>query len=140
MPLFADAILIDASAAVALANEGDQFHSTATEYFKATEGILWVVLNVTTHEAYTRVRYDVGFEIAKLSYDFLRSDPIYQLDFTNEDEKKARSLLEKYQEHSISFHDALCATVMNRFGVYKAFTFDHHFYCFGFEVLPGYVR
>jgi len=41
------------------------------------------------------------------------------------------------QDPSEQFHDALCASVMKREGIYRVFTFDKHFWSFGFEVLPG---
>ncbi|HDO25522.1 MAG TPA: PIN domain-containing protein [Nitrospirae bacterium] len=139
MPLLADAILVDTSAAIALHSNRDRFHVTANDFFQNTTGKLWVVLNVTKHETYTRARYDMGFRRAINLYDFLTGDPLYQLFFRPSDEDEARLLLERYQEHTLSFHDALCATVMKRFGIYRVFTFDSHFYTFGFEVFPGEV-
>ncbi len=139
MPLLADAILVDTSAAIALDNNNDRFHATAKDFFQNTTDKLWVVLNATEHETYTRVRYDMGFRRAINLYDFLKGDALYQLFFRSSDEDEARLVLERYQEHTLSFHDALCATVMKRFGIYRVFTFDSHFYTFGFEVFPGEV-
>ena len=55
------------------------------------------------------------------------------------DEKSALAILERFSEHAISFHDALCAAVMRRLGIYRVFTFDKDYWVMGFEVLPGYV-
>ena len=46
------------------------------------------------------------------------------------------SLLEKYYDKSLSFHDALCAAVMMRNKIYRIFSFDHDFRWFGFLVQP----
>lgn len=139
MPYLAGAVLIDTSAAIALTNNKDQFHSIAKTFFNVTSDVLWVTMNATVHEAYTRVRYDVGFRQAIDLYDFLKKEPIYHLSFKSKDEDEARVLLERFWDHPLSFHDALCAVVMKRMGIYRAFTFDRHFYCFGFEVLPGNI-
>lgn len=140
MPYFAGAVLIDASAAVALANAKDQFHVIAKRFFDSTTDILWVTMNATAHESYTRARYDFGFQKAITLYEFLKKDPLYYIRFESDDEEKAIHLLKKYSDQDISFHDALCAAVMKRIGIYRAFSFDHHFYNFGFEVLPGTTR
>jgi len=140
MPYFAEAILIDAGAAIALTDKKDQFHVIAKKFFDNTSDILWVSLNATAQESYTRARYDLGFPKAIGLYDFLRGEPLYHIRFESEDEEEASRLLKRYADHIISFHDALCAAVMKRVGIYRAFTFDHHFYNFGFEVLPGTTR
>ncbi len=137
MPYLAEALLVDTSAAIALKDTSDQFHSETLHFFESTENVLWVILNVTTHEAYTRARYNLGFHDAIDLYDFLKDKSTYQLDFVPDDEREARRLLIKYSDHRLSFHDVLCAAVMKRVGIYKAFAFDRHFYCFGFQIFPG---
>jgi len=140
MPYLAEALLIDTSAAIAFKDPSDQFHSEALRFFKSTENVLWVILNVTAHETYTRARYNLGFKDAINLYDFLRGGSLYQLDFVPDDEHEARRLLNKYSNHQLSFHDVLCAAVMKRVGIYKAFSFDRHFYYFGFQIFPGHLK
>jgi predicted nucleic acid-binding protein len=48
-----------------------------------------------------------------------------------------KQLLMKYKDQKLSFHDALCVSVMKREGIFRIFTFDKHFWLFGFEVFPG---
>ena len=138
--LFSEAILIDTSAALAIVNPKDQFFNDATYFYENTKGILWVVINSTTHEAYTRARYNLNSDSAISVYSFLKDESFYQIAFTIEDEKKAFNLLKKYSDHVLSFHDALCAVIMNRYGIYRAFSFDHHFYLFGYEIFPGITK
>lgn len=137
MPYLAEALFIDSSAAIALKDPSDQFHSDARHFFESTGNVLWVILNATAHEAFTRARYNIGFHDAITLYDFLKGGAHYQLDFVSDDEREARRLLIKYSDHRLSFHDVLCAAVMKRVGIYKAFAFDHHFYYFGFQIFPG---
>jgi len=96
-------------------------------------------LKVTTHETYTRTRYNCNLELALQSYDFLRTLPFSLLDFNEEDESEARSLIEERADQKYSFHDALCAIVMKRVGIPNIFTFDKHFWTMdlGFTVFPG---
>lgn len=133
-------LLIDTSAVVALFEPGDRYHPEAQSYWATREEFRWTAVNVTAHEAFTRGRYGKGYERGRRHFDFLRSQQVDVLNFEKSDEQEALALLQKYQEHRISFHDALCAAVMKRIGIYRVFSFDKDFWIFGFEVLPGSVR
>ena len=137
----AHAIFIDTSAVVEIEDSRAIFHEDACRFLEfCNEGIVWASLNATTHETYTRIRYDLGFENAIRRYDWLRGSEVTCLSFSKEDEHEARNQLIKFNEHKLSFHDALLAVVMKRVGAYRVFSFDHHFFIFGFEVLPGITR
>ena len=138
--LYEGIALIDSSAAIALFDETDQYHAEATAFFEAENSIEWVVLNVTSHETFTRYRYSKGLVGALRSYDFMRSGDIHQLGFDRQDEADARGILGRYSDQTLSFHDALCAAVMRRVGIFKVFTFDRDFWILGFQVIPGYTR
>jgi predicted nucleic acid-binding protein len=73
-------------------------------------------------------------------YEFLASPTVERLWFDSADEDAAVALLRKYSEHALSFQDALCAVLMLKRGVLKAFTFDADFWTLGFEVVPGPTR
>jgi uncharacterized protein len=127
---------VDSSALIALFDERDQWHREAKRFYDQ-ETFSWVTLNTTAHEVYTRVRYDRDCASALRIYDFLRSGTMTVVPFIREDEDYARGVLEKYSDHKLSFHDALCAAVMLRIGAYRAFSFDKDFWILGFEMLPG---
>jgi predicted nucleic acid-binding protein len=129
--------LIDTSAVIALYDPAEQRHVDAKVFWEGDNGLVWATVNATSHELYTRVRYREAVPAALEHYQFLRGGSIQVLAFTEDDEKHAEEILAKYAEHSISFHDALCAAVMLRAGIYKIFTFDRDFWILGFEVLPG---
>jgi len=57
-----------------------------------------------------------------------------------DDEGKALDLVKKYTDKKLSYHDALCASVMLRYRLYRVFTFDSDFWTFGFELLPGLTK
>lgn len=129
--------LIDTSAVIALFDPNDQFHRDAKALFEDAAELLWFTVNTTAHELFTRVRYDVGLPEALNRYDYLRSERFQVLKFDASDEQQARALLQKYDDQVLSFHDALCAVVMLREGIYKIFSFDKDFWILGFEVMPG---
>ena len=115
--------------------------SEARQFFTANKSsLVWATLNETSHELYTRVRYQADTSNALEQFDFLRSGEFRVLEFNLKDENYARSLLDRYGEHVISFHDALCAAIMERVGIYKIFSFDSDFWTLGFEVYPGLTK
>lgn len=132
--------MVDTSAAIALHCQSDAAHRAASDFFHSSKGVVWVALNVTAHESYTRARYDKSYLSAITIYDFLKSDEIFQLAFDYQDEVQTRALMEKYSEHKISYHDALCAIIMKKVGIYRIFSFDHHFWIMGFEIQPGWIK
>jgi predicted nucleic acid-binding protein len=137
-PLYRDAILIDTSAVIALLDEADQFHQHAKLYFEGVPaGTRWVAMNITSHETFTTSRYASDLAAALRRYDFLRTPPVTVVTFSLEDEVAARALLARYDDQVLSFHDALCAVVMLRLGIYRVFTFDRDFWIMGFSVEPG---
>lgn len=137
--LYAGIALVDTSAAIALKDPADDFHTEATAFFESTSSLVWTYLNITAHETFTRRRYDQGLAPALESFDHVR-ESFRVLDFQPEDEDRARSLLSSYSDQVLSFHDALCAAVMLRHGIAKVFTFDSDFWILGFEVVPGMTR
>jgi predicted nucleic acid-binding protein len=131
--------LIDTSAALALCDKSDNLHQEAKRFYETTN-LQLAVVNVTSHETFTRYRYDNDLIGAIKCYDFLRSDRIRQFAFNSADERLARELLAKYNDQTLSFHDALCAAFMMRIGIYKIFSFDSDFWLFNFQVLPGITK
>ena len=132
--------LIDTAAVMALHQASDQFHLPAVAFFAdRPKGWDWFCLRVTSHEAFTATRYSDGLRLALSNYDFLRSSPFRLIDFCEDDENGARSLVQRHSDQDYSFHDALCAVVMKRIGIPNIFTFDSHFWTMGlgFTVLPG---
>ena len=135
---FENAVLIDSSAVIALHDSGERFHAEAVALFSAAADFVWFALDVTSHETFTIARSRHSFPAAWERYRFLRGDyDIHLARFTDADEQEAERILQRYSDHSLSFHDALCAASMKRMGIAKVFTFDRDFLVMGFEVLPG---
>lgn len=131
------AILVDTSAAIALFETKDPHHIHAKNYFSTTGGVRWIVINSTTHEAFTRRLYDDSLPSGLEIYDFLTGSPFKVIAFEHVDEVEALRILKRYRDQVFSFHDALCFAVMKRIGLYRVFTFDSDFWVLGFQVEPG---
>ena len=136
---YRDVALIDTSAVLALLDPTEQFHVDARLLYTGNTVLVWATLDVTSHETYTRARYTPLPTRAALEYyEFLRTSAgITTHHFSKDDETEARAILERFSDHEISFHDALCAAAMKRLGILKIFTFDRDFATLGFIVLPG---
>jgi predicted nucleic acid-binding protein len=139
--VYANAVVVDTSAAVALVDERDGLHELAQQSLNRlrADHVLCAV-DVTAHESFTRLRYNRSLELAELGYGLLRGSDVRTLAFQSVDEQKALSLVRKYAGKVLSFHDALCAAVMLRNGLFRVFSFDADFWVFGFEVVPGTTR
>jgi len=138
--LYANAVLIDTSACVAAFDEADALHTEATTTLAqlTSDGhYLLCAVNVTAHESFTRIRYNARLNAGLLGYSWLRSEGLETIQFSDDDEREALSLIRKYSSVRLSFHDALCAAVMLRLGIYRIFSFDADFWAFGFELIPG---
>jgi predicted nucleic acid-binding protein len=135
--LYAHAALLDTSIVFARHCERDRRHSRALAALQGVDGLTLCALNVTSHETFTRLRKDVGLEGALAGYEFIRTSEVRVLDFVREDEEAALRALRKYADKQLSFHDALCAAVMMRNGIFRIISFDSDFFAFGFEVIPG---
>jgi uncharacterized protein len=127
--------LIDTSAVIALLDEREALHEKARLFFEECP-LDWASLDLTAHETFTRLRARTDVPRGFDGFAFLRTD-LTVLDFRREDEVRVKSILEKYADHKISYHDALCAAVMLRSGIYKVFTFDRDFTVLGFQTIPG---
>ncbi|MBL4699719.1 MAG: PIN domain-containing protein [Phycisphaeraceae bacterium] len=59
---------------------------------------------------------------------------------TREDQLASFKLLDKFTDQDIGYTDCTSFAVMQRLGLQRVFTHDHHFSVAGFELWPGPVR
>jgi predicted nucleic acid-binding protein len=136
--IFDSTVFIDTSAVLALHEPAAQFHVEARRLFSNSGGLQWAALDLSAHEVFTRVRYDCDVVAALEQYNFLRNNAtIRTVRFEPSDESHAESIVSRYAEHKLSFHDAICAAAMKRLGVGKVFSFDRDFAVLGFIMVPG---
>lgn len=65
---------MDTSAVLELRREGSPFHVDAKRFFEEASDLTWCVLNATSHETFTRQRYDVGLDPGLETYHFMRGE------------------------------------------------------------------
>ena len=54
---------------------------------------------------------------------------------TVSDEKKAKEIIERYEDKTFSYTDATSFALMERLGIREAFAFDNHFRQYGLRLL-----
>lgn len=138
--IFERAVLIDSSALYALADSQNGNHQDAVNCLRliARHRLPIWVTNFTIVETHRRVLQSLGSTKGLI---FLAN--IYDGGLTIEraldiDEQQARSYLERFDDQSIPYYDAISFAVMKRLGISKAFAFDWHFRLIGFVTIPPF--
>lgn len=136
-------IFIDSSAWIAYSFQKEIQHKDFVQLINQankSKSILYTS-NDVIDETYTRLRYYVGWHIAKKFIDYFhslqRSKFLIQL-WTNEKiQSEAFRLLNKFNDHDLSLTDATSTTLMHNSGIITILTTDYkHFTTLGFRVLP----
>ncbi|MHB8170257.1 MAG: type II toxin-antitoxin system VapC family toxin [Thermincolia bacterium] len=137
---FKDNIFVDTSAWIMLLNNDEDRHAEAREtYYCFLKAVPLVTSNLVISETYTWLRLRVGFKAAMNFFSViheLQNNKLLQIVWsTRELEEKAFTLLPKYDDHHISFADAVSFAIMKELSITRSFTFDKHFMVVGFQPL-----
>jgi predicted nucleic acid-binding protein len=136
------AVLVDTGAFRARADPADTWHRISVETFEglASAGFPLIVTRPTIWEAYTRIRYDLGYQQARELLEFIPRRGIEIVEYESADDGVARTLLALFHWSRLSFVDALNFAIAQRLGVRTAFTYDIKDYSMvGLEVIPQVV-
>ena len=128
---------VDTSAFVALAVKNDQAH-TAAIAIGASLGERQVNLltsNVVLMETHAMLLRSLGSRRALAELHRIEHSSIVVIRVDAKDEQMARLLLHQYADRDFSLVDATSFVMMDRLGIREAFTFDHHFAQYGFDML-----
>ncbi len=132
-------IFVDTSAWVAVTNRRDQYHETASTFYKGIfkEFHELLTTNLVAAETYILLKLDCGLEAAlgwweRIAFS-LKVKIIYaDSDLTGE----AITILRKYNDQPFSLTDAVSFALMKKMKITDAFAFDVHFTTAGFTLLP----
>jgi uncharacterized protein len=131
-------LFIDTSAILAILDADDQYHHTANQAWQkilsSQEDI--VSTNYILVETFALVQHRFELEAVKV----LQEDivPVIGVEWVAEPiHQAALALLFSASKRPLSLVDCVSFVVMNRAGIHKAFTFDHHFREQGFEVVSN---
>jgi len=126
--------LVDTSAVYALLDRDDANHRKAVTILRSLprRGLTPVLSNFIVAESHALLLSRLGSQIAR---DWLLKQiwPIEPI--TEVDEKKAREIIQRYEDKTFSYTDATSFALMERLGLKDAFAFDIHFRQYGLKLL-----
>ena len=129
-------VMVDTSAFAALVVARDAGHLAATAIHDrvSREGWQLVATNYVLAETHALLLAREGRTVA---LDGLRGIDrgAAVVRATEEDEQRARAILERYRDTTFTLTDAMSFAVMERLGIGQAFTFDRHFARYGVALL-----
>ena len=127
-------VFVDTSAIAALLIKNDSNHVLSVNILKdLTEQCDELIIsNFIVAETYNLLAARTRPDIARRWFlgNTWSVEPI-----TNPDEKKAKSIIEKYEDKDFSYTDATSFAIMERLKITKAFSFDRHFEQYGIPVI-----
>jgi uncharacterized protein len=136
-------VFVDTGAWFAVQVTDDAHHKVARETFGhiLAAGQPLVASHLVIGETYTLLRVSRGYREARRFLDMLaQSRRIERLFITEQVERQAYEILERFADHPFSFVDATSFALMRQQRIRHAFAFDIHFATAGFLRVPADVR
>jgi predicted nucleic acid-binding protein len=133
-------VFVDSGAWFAAQAADDAHHEEAA---RALRGLLAlpVVLVTTNHvvgETYTLLRVTRGYDACRRFLELLDQTRRLERIFVTQDlERRAFAILDRYRDHDFSFVDATSFAFMRAERIRHAFAFGSHFAAAGFARVPG---
>ena len=136
--IYAKALLVDTGALLAIANTRDTHHLDAKECLERIALLrLPLYLSLPTiYETQRRILFDMGQMQARKFLDSAYDGSVNILRTEASDEQDARIILERHASLKLTLTDAVNMSIMARFGIGAAFSFDRHFLLAGFIQVP----
>jgi len=132
-------VLIDTSAYYALADPQDAHHSAAAviiERLARESSVRIFTTNFIIAETHALLLARRGRAVARRVLLEIDQSATTVVRVSTADESHAREIIFRYEDKDFSLTDALSFTVMERFHMNQAFTFDRSFAQYGLAVLP----
>jgi len=120
---------VDTSAHYAIADSGDRDHDAARNFLNiaADENRAFLTSNFIVGETYGLILLRLG-RIKAIDYiHLLRSGSTTIKRIIFEDEERSWEILSQYNDQDFSYVDATSFALMERLGIFEAFTLDKHF-------------
>lgn len=131
-------VLVDSAAYLALADPNEQYHRLAQVTIRRLAAERWRVFttNFIIAETHALILTRHGRDIAaRVVATIDASDESVIVRASAGDERRARAIIDDYDDKDFSLTDAISFAVMERLRIGHAFTFDRHFAQYGFSVL-----
>ena len=138
--IYEKSVFLDTGALIALRNEADVCHRRAESCLRAIQekNLPAYTSNVTIIETHKRILFDMSYGEAIRFLKYIYSGDIHIVRLVEEDEYEARRIITKFSDQDFTFADAINFSIMKRYGIGKAFTFDKHYQTFGFAKIPPF--
>lgn len=133
-----EAIFVDASAWIALADRDDSNHKKAAKVYPSflTTNNRLITSNLVIAETYIILLKELGHEAAFAFLERVKTSPRITRVYASEDiESEAQVMLGKYRDHEFSYTDAVSFAIMKRQKIKKVFSFNKHFHSAGFAAV-----
>jgi predicted nucleic acid-binding protein len=139
LPLRERRVFVDSSVYLALLDEDDEHHREATQILHqlAQERYRQFTTNVLLIEAHALILSVLGRAQAAQFLKNMQESKTVVIRARASDEERAKQILFQYTDKDFSFADAISFSVMERFDIRLAFTFDRDFAQYGFTVLTA---
>ena len=126
--------LVDTSAIYALLDRNDANHRKAVTILRSLprRGLTPVLSNFIVAESHALLLSRLGSQIAR-DWFLKQIWPIEPI--TDVDEKKAREIIQRYEDKTFSYTEATSFALMERLGLKDVFAFDIHFRQYGLKLL-----
>lgn len=133
-------VFVDTGAWFAVQVTDDAHHDAARRAFPEILAACrsLVTSNLVIGETYTLLRVTRGYAEAKRFLDRLAHSGKLERVFVSEQvERQAYEILERFSDHAFSFVDATSFALMRQNRIRHAFAFDAHFRTAGVLTIPG---
>jgi uncharacterized protein len=128
------AVLVDASALIALLDRGDRNHETCVSALASIEDPLLTVWPAVTEAMHLLGDAPPGQEAI---FDMIDDEALAVAELDRSDVRRMKTLMRKYRDLPMDFADAALVRVAERERLNRVLTFDRHFRVYA---LPGRAR
>jgi predicted nucleic acid-binding protein len=133
-------VFVDSSAWIALFSRRDQHHGDADRRIRAAfaSGQQLVTTNLILAEIHRLFLYRAGIKAAAVALEKIEASPLVKIEFAGATHhRSAKGWLQRLNEHTISYTDAVSFAVMEAAGCKNAMSYDRHFQVAGFVRLQA---
>ncbi len=131
-------IFVDSSAYLALTSDNDDNHGVAVTAWRrlSRDGTESYTANFVAAETHGLILNRINRDTAIRVLDGLYASATRIIRATEGDERRALEILRRHTDKEYSLVDAISFAVMDRLHIHDAWTYDHHFAQFGFNLVP----
>jgi uncharacterized protein len=126
-------VFVDTSGFYASLNRRDAYHRDAARLFRRAQRERWFLFttNFVLAESHALVLARMGRDRAWSFLQAIVTGRTNVIRAEEADERRARAIIEHYQDKAFSYCDAVSFAVMERLEIQEAIAFDEHFRQYG---------